>query len=63
MSGGNVDNFLWDPLSDGVAYLADEDTVGVFELYIALSDGSNAAKISGTMVSGGNVLPGYQWVP
>jgi Tol biopolymer transport system component len=45
-----------------VAFLAERETVGVEELYVADLAGSMVVKLSGTMVTNGDVL-GYQWSP
>lgn len=54
-SGFNVVGFRISPDSSRVVYLADQDTDGTFELYSVPITGGSAVKISGTMVSGGNV--------
>ena len=60
--GGNVQDFKWAPDSSGVAYLADQDINEVFELFASQPNGNNNTKLSGTLVSDGNVLAA-DWVP
>ena len=53
----------WSPESSYVAYAADQDTSGVIELFIATPAGIRT-KISGAMVSGGDVDPAtFVWAP
>jgi hypothetical protein len=55
-AGGNVLDFVITPDSSRVIYRADQDADEVFELYSAPVDGSSpAVKISGSLVSGGDV--------
>jgi len=61
--GGNVDSFSISPDGTTVAYLADEDTVGVFELFVVASIGGNAARVSGDLTTGGNVTRDFLWSP
>jgi hypothetical protein len=60
--GGSVAEFKWDPDSEGLGYIADQDTFGVDELYISSPPGTKNAKVSGEMVAGGSVSR-FEWVP
>ncbi len=58
VTGGNVIDFAISPNSVSVVYLADQTTVGVFQIYLAqvLVPGSGSVTpLNGTLVSGGNV--------
>jgi len=57
VAGGGVGEFAISPYSSRVVYRADQETDGVFELYSVPLDGPSeeVIKISGPMVSGGNV--------
>jgi Tol biopolymer transport system component len=58
-----VDSFTWAPKNSSlIAYTADQDTVGVRELYVSKSDGTSNIKVSGSLVTGGNVAS-YSWSP
>jgi len=61
-SGTIIAPYVWSPDGSSVAYVADVDTDDVFELYAALPDGSAVSKISGSLVSGGDVTSGA-WSP
>ncbi len=51
--------FLWSPDSTRIAYVSDQETDTVYELFVAPADGSSAPqKVSGTMVSGGGMERG-----
>lgn len=57
--GGDVQELRASPDGTRVAYRADEETYGVFELFVAPVDASApAVKLSGAMVTGGDVAPG-----
>ena len=48
-----VKNFEWEPDSNFIAYIADQDTDGVFELYVSPADANTPnVKISGTELDG-----------
>jgi hypothetical protein len=58
--GGNVSgvakaNFDFTPDSQQVVYMADQQTNNIEELFISNVDGTGNLKISGSLVSGGNV--------
>jgi Tol biopolymer transport system component len=60
--GGTVTEFQWAPDSSRVAYIADQNTANVFELFSSIPDGSDNVQISGALVSGGYVLD-FEWEP
>ena len=57
----------WAPDSSRIAYVADQDTDEIDELYTSLPDGSNNVKVNGTLVSEGNVYvdgeDSFAWAP
>jgi hypothetical protein len=62
--GGTVDSFLWSPdltVTDLIAYLADQQTINVNELYTSTPEGQDNANVSGLLVSGGSVTALYDW--
>ena len=64
LNGGDVISFVWATNSSGVAYLADQDTDQVFELYSATFDGSSNNKLSGApLPGGGGRVTTYDWAP
>lgn len=63
VSGGNVEDFRWSDDSGTIAYLADQDTLNVFELFSSKPDGSENRKISGDLLPGGQVIEQFEWVP
>ena len=66
VAGGNVvsDAFAITSDSSRVVYLADQDTDGVLELYSASLDGvGGATKLSGLLVTGGQVLRDFALTP
>ena len=62
--GGGVvgNNLAWSPDSRRIAYHADQDTDGVFELYSATPDGAVNDKLNGALVTDGDVS-GFAWSP
>lgn len=55
--------FGWTPSnSSRVAYIADQTTVGVYELFTATPDGTDTDQVSGALVAGGDVNF-FQWEP
>ena len=63
-SGGEIVSFLWASdltLADKIAYLADQTTLNINELFSSAPDGSDNQNRSGTLVSGGFVLDQYAW--
>ncbi len=62
--GRSVISFAWAPDSSRIAYLANQDTVTVTELYSSTPDGSANDKVSfDPLVAGGNVQQGFAWAP
>jgi len=62
--GGNVDSFLWSPdltVTNLIAYLADQHTVNVNELYTSTPAGQDNLKVSGMLEAGGRVTVFYDW--
>ena len=63
-SGGNVFSFVWSPdlsVTDRIAYLAEQTTLNIDELYSSAPDGSDNQNRSGVLVAGGFVLDSYDW--
>jgi len=65
VTGGSVSlGFAaWSLDSSRIAYLADQETDNVLELYSSAPDGSGNLKLNGTLVAGGSVLFGFAWTP
>jgi Tol biopolymer transport system component len=59
---GDVVDFAWSPDSSRIAYIADGDTLGVFELYTNVPFGTSKFKVSGTLTTGGDVTA-FAWAP
>ncbi|MGA9262418.1 MAG: hypothetical protein WBV95_10630, partial [Desulfobacterales bacterium] len=59
---GDVFDFAWSPDSSRIAYIADGDTLGVFELYTNVPFGTSEFKVSGTLTQGGDVTS-FAWAP
>ena len=59
---GDVVNFAWSPDSSRIGYIADGDTLGVFELYTNVPFGTSKFKVSGTLTQGGDVTS-FAWAP
>jgi hypothetical protein len=66
MSGAGVadmgEAFRWAPNSFRIAYIADQDTVGEFELFTSAPDGSENDLVSGALVAEGDVQD-FLWQP
>jgi hypothetical protein len=59
----NVRDFQWQPSSTNIAYVADQDTDGKFELYVSPKDSNTGnLKVSGTTMTGTG-LTVYDWAP
>jgi len=56
------EDFGWAQDSSKLAYIADQDTPGVFELYASVPNGSVIDVVSGTLVVGGDVQE-FKWFP
>ncbi len=57
---GEVGSFAWSPDSQSIAYRADQDTIGVIELYTATYDGQSITKVNGLLIAGGDVTR-FKW--
>jgi Tol biopolymer transport system component len=56
----------WAPDSSGIAYLAQQDSIGVYEVYVGNPNGSGTFKVSGTLTSSNSVALGEGeevWAP
>lgn len=52
----DVQNFAWEPASNLIAYVADQDTNEVFELYVSPFDSNTPnVKVSGTVLDAGGL--------
>lgn len=54
--------FGWAPNSSRLAYIADQDTANIFELFSSTPDGASILKLSGPIGIGGNVDE-FAWAP
>ncbi len=61
-TGGEVESFAWSPNGARIAYLADQNTDEVDELFSVLLDGTGRVTLNAALVSGGDVID-YQWSP
>jgi hypothetical protein len=59
---GDVVDFAWSPDSSRIGYIADGDTLGVFELFTNVPFGTSKFKVSGTLIQGGGVTS-FAWAP
>jgi Tol biopolymer transport system component len=62
--GGTVDSFIWSPdltVTNLIAYLADQQTINVNELYTSTPEGQDNMNVSGTLEAGGRVTVFYDW--
>jgi hypothetical protein len=59
---GDVIDFAWSPDSSRLAYIADGDTLDVFELYTNVPFGTSEFKVSGDLKTGGEVTA-FAWAP
>jgi hypothetical protein len=65
LDGSDVIDFAWSPdlsISNRIAYVADQDTVGAFGLYSASPDGITNGNISGGLTAGEEVID-FAWAP
>jgi Tol biopolymer transport system component len=60
---GFVTAFQWSPDGARIAYLADQDTPDVLELYTSRPDGSENHKASGEFQTVGGTVSNYAWSP
>ena len=62
--GADVSGFAWSPSASTIAYVADQDTVAVRELYVSASDGTENHKINAALPDGGfGFVTGFRWSP
>ncbi|WP_211227230.1 hypothetical protein, partial [Saccharospirillum impatiens] len=59
-ANSDVVDFQWSPDSSRLAYRADQDTDGVNELYSSLAAGGDNVKVSGPLVTNGDVFD-FSW--
>jgi Tol biopolymer transport system component len=59
---GDVIDFAWSPDSSRLAYIADGDSLDVFELYTNVPFGTSEFKVSGDLTDGGEVTA-FAWAP
>ncbi|MGD9242423.1 MAG: hypothetical protein PVI34_03815, partial [Desulfobacterales bacterium] len=57
-----VRDFAWAPDSSRIAYIADQDVVGVFELYTDNTVGTSNRRVSAELSAGENVNA-FLWAP
>jgi Tol biopolymer transport system component len=57
-----VRDFAWAPDSSRIAYIADQNTVGVFELYTDNTFGTSNRRVSAELSAGENVSA-FLWAP
>ncbi|MGD2271754.1 MAG: hypothetical protein PVI06_15235, partial [Desulfobacterales bacterium] len=58
----DFDVFNWSPDGTLIAYIADQETDTIYELFISAPDGSFNFKVSGPLVLGRNVID-FEWAP
>jgi hypothetical protein len=55
-TNSDVQDFQWEPESSLIAYVADQDTLGKFELYVSPTDGNSPNyKVSGSSMAGDGI--------
>lgn len=59
---GDVVDFAWSSDSSRLAYIADGNELGVFELYTNVPFGTSETKVSGPLTPGGEVTA-FAWAP
>lgn len=59
---GATGSFRWSPDGSQLAYVADQDTDEVRELYTVNSIGGNNIKVNNVLTDGGDVF-GFAWLP
>jgi len=57
-----VGSYRWSPDGTRIAYIADQDTPGVVEIYTSAPDGSNNHKVNHELPDGAD-LRGFAWSP
>jgi Tol biopolymer transport system component len=67
VSGGSVvPDPIWSPDATRLAFRADKETDGVFELFVSPAEGgTEPVKVSGSLIPGGSVVQsfGFSWSP
>jgi Tol biopolymer transport system component len=61
-NNSKVIDFAWAPNSSRIAYIADQDTIDVFELYTNTSVGNSPRKVSDAL-EGGEDVKDFAWSP
>ncbi|MHC4458897.1 MAG: TolB family protein, partial [Planctomycetota bacterium] len=56
------DVFIWSPDSSWIAYIADQTSDTVYELYVSTPDGSSNFRVSANLVENGDVID-FEWSP
>lgn len=59
---GDATTFSWAPDTSRLAYMAQQSTPGVVELYTSFPDGTGNVKVNGALAGGGNVTK-FAWAP
>jgi Tol biopolymer transport system component len=62
ISPNDFDVFSWSPDGTMIAYIADQETDTIYELFISAPDGSFNFKVSGPLVMDRNVID-FEWAP
>lgn len=63
VAGGRVLNFRISPDGESVAYVANQDNAGNFELYVAAADGSGVVKVGAPMANPAGNTADFRWSP
>ena len=63
VAGGEITSGALSPNGEWFAYIADQDTDDVAELYVAATDGSGSIKVSGPLQADGDVKAPIRWSP
>jgi uncharacterized protein with WD repeat len=56
------DVFNWSPNSNWIAYIADQESDAVYELFVSTPDGTSNFKVSGSLVGNGDLID-FEWAP
>jgi Tol biopolymer transport system component len=62
LPANDLDVFSWSPNSAWIAYIADQTSDTVYEIYVAAPDGLSNFKVSGSLVGNGDVID-FEWAP
>jgi Tol biopolymer transport system component len=67
LTGPKIDSEpAWSPDSTTIAYIAQQDTAGIYEVYVGKPDGTGTVKVSGTLTTNNSVSLGPYtevWAP